>query len=193
MMEMISLPYEYNDFSILSELTMKNHYEILYKGYVDNYNKVLKDLEIARLNNDYSNIKCLEKNLAFQGAGAVLHQLFFENIHPNKVIISDRFKSILNKDFGSFYAFKNQFINNLTNIEGSGWGILGYSKTLDKLIILQAEKHQNQTIWDFIPLLVIDIWEHAYYLDYITNKKEYANNIFDYINWVVVEERYNNI
>ena len=191
-MEMIPLAYRFDDFDFLSEATMKNHYEVLYKGYVTNYNKVLESLASARKNNDYSNIKAFEKNLAFQGAGAVLHQLFFENITPGTIKTSDEFVSRIQQDFESFDAFKAQFINNIINIEGSGWGILGYSKILDKLIILQAEKHQDQTIWDFVPLLVIDIWEHAYYLDYITNKKAYAEKIFDHINWHVVEKRFQN-
>ena len=99
---------------------------------------------------------------------------------------------ILEEDFESFDKFKDQFINNMINIEGSGWSILGYSKIINKLIILQAEKHQNQTIWDFTPLLVIDMWEHAYYLDYKTNKKLYAENIFNYINWDIVYNRLKN-
>ncbi|MDD2409129.1 MAG: superoxide dismutase [Bacilli bacterium] len=190
MMEIITLPYKYNDFSFLSEETMKNHYEILYKGYVNNYNKAFLDLHRARVENDYTNIKALEKNLAFQGAGAVLHQLFFENISPINKSMCDCLINKINEDFGSLEDFKEQFINNITNIEGSGWGILGYSKILDKLIILQVEKHQDQTIWDFVPLLVIDIWEHAYYLDYTTMKKEYISDIFNYINWDIVKERY---
>lgn len=189
-MEMIALNYEYGDFKFLSEETFSNHYDVLYKGYVNNYNKTLSDLEIAREHENYGSIKALEKNLAFQGGGAVLHQYFFENIIPKGTEISNKLKENLVKDFGSFDAFKDQFINNIINIEGSGWGILGYSKILDRLIILQVEKHQNQTIWDFKPLLVIDMWEHAYYLDYKTNKKEYALNMFDSINWDVVETRF---
>lgn len=193
MMKMIRLQYNYNDFSFLSEENVRNHYEVLYRGYVNNFNKVLEDLEVARKNNNFSNIKALEKNLAFQGAGAVLHELFFENITPNKVQMPKNIAKKIEEDFNSFEAFKEQFINNITNIEGSGWGILGYNKIMDKLIILQAEKHQDQTIWDFIPLLVIDIWEHAYYLDFITDKKTYAKKMFEHINWDVVEERYKNI
>ncbi len=192
MMEMIELPYKYNDFSFISEETMKNHYEILYKGYVDNYNKVLHDLKKAREDNDFANIKALEKSLAFQGAGAVLHQLFFENISPFQEDLNPFLLNKINQDFGSFEAFKDQFISNITNIEGGGWGMLGYSKILDKLIILQVEKHQDQTIWDFVPLLVIDIWEHAYYLDYLTKKKSYANDIFKFINWDIVKKRFEN-
>lgn len=191
-MEMIKLNYKYNDFKTLSEEAMKYHYEVLYKGYVDNYNKGLESLEVARKNNDFSNIKALEKNLSFQGAGAVLHQLFFENITPKEIKINDELLKILEEDFESFDKFKDQFINNMINIEGSGWSILGYSKIINKLIILQAEKHQDQTIWDFTPLLVIDMWEHAYYLDYKTNKKAYAEDVFKYINWDIVYNRLKN-
>lgn len=194
MFKMIMLDYNLNDFEgYLSKDALEHHYEVLYKGYVDNYNKVLNDLKLARANSDYKNIKCLEKNLAFQGAGAILHTLYFENITPHQTNINQKLLTKIINDFVSFDKFKDQFINNLTNIEGSGWGILGYSKSLDKLIILQAEKHQDQTIWDFIPLLVIDAWEHAYYLDYKTDKMNYANKTFNYINWNKVLERFKNI
>ena len=187
-MKIYDLPYEINDIPVISKETMKYHYE-LYKGYVNNYNLALEKLETARKNSDYSNIKALEKNLSFQGAGCNLHKMFFENITPNQKTISDKLKNKIINDFESIEAFYNQFINNITNIEGSGWGLLGFSKSLDKLIILQAEKHQNQTIWDFEVILAIDIWEHAYYLDYKTDKKNYVTKLFDYINWDVIEKR----
>ena len=87
---------------------------------------------------------------------------------------------------------KKQFIKSAAKIEGSGWGILGYNKSLNKLIILQAEKHSNLTIWDFTPILIIDVWEHAYYLDYQTKREKYLNDIFELTDWDVVNNRYQN-
>ncbi|NLL01437.1 MAG: superoxide dismutase [Mollicutes bacterium] len=191
MLEKIQLPYSLQDFAgYLSVENLDNHYNILYENYVNNYNQVLRDLENARLQDNYDNIKALEKELAFQGGGAILHSLFFENITPYEKEVTDEFKKKIEKSFGDYKIFIKHFIKSALKIEGSGWGILGYSKSTDKLIILQVEKHSNLTIWDFIPLLVIDVWEHAYYLDYKTKREEYLNKIVDIINWEIVYKRY---
>lgn len=193
MYKMIKLPYSYDNFEpIISKETMKNHYEILYKGYSDKLNATLSKINNARNNNDYTNIKCLKKELSFQGSGAILHEMFFENITPSKTKISKELITRINNNFNNFNNFINEFIETSTNIEGSGWTILGYTKALDKLLILQCEKHQDLSIWDFDPILVIDIWEHAYYLDYQTKKKEYIKNIFQFINWEIVDTRLKN-
>lgn len=190
---MIKLNYSFDSFEpIISKETMQLHYEKLYKGYVDNYNKVLNDLMSARNSNDFSNIKSLEKNLSFQGSGAVLHSLFFENLTPNNNPIPKPLLAKIESDFGTIEQFKAQFIANISNIEGSGWGILGYLPDMNKLVIMQCEKHQNLTIWGIIPILAIDIWEHAYYLDYQTDKKKYSESIYNFINWTEVYKRYLN-
>ncbi|MDD4188323.1 MAG: superoxide dismutase [Bacilli bacterium] len=192
MYEKIKLPYQFDELSsYISKETLENHYNLLYEGYVNNFNKVLQDLENARLTNNYDNIKALEKDLAFQGGGAILHTMYFENLTPQKTNISQSLKRKIEEDFGGINEFREQFIKSTSKIEGSGWGILGYNKSLNKLIILQVEKHSNLSIWDFIPLLVIDIWEHAYYLDYQTKKEEYLNKTMDIINWDVVSKRFN--
>ena len=191
MYKKIKLSYTFKDFNgFLSEENLENHFNILYEAYVNNFNKVLTELETARLTENYDNIKALEKELAFQGGGAILHSLFFENLTPEKKVIPEELKIKIEEDFGEFNIFAKQFLKSTTKIEGSGWGILGYNKSLNRLIILQAEKHSNLTIWDFIPILVIDVWEHAYYLDYKTKREEYINKILEIINWDVVNKRY---
>lgn len=193
MYKMIKLNYSFDSFEpIISKETMQLHYEKLYKGYVDNYNKVLNELMSVRNSNDFSNIKSLEKNLSFQGSGAVLHSLFFENLTPSNNAIPKPLLAKIENDFGTIEQFKAQFIANISNIEGSGWGILGYLPDMNKLVIMQCEKHQNLTIWGIIPILVIDIWEHAYYLDYQADKKKYAESIYNFINWIEVYKRYLN-
>lgn len=188
--KIINLPYTYDAFEpYISSKTMKNHYEILYKGYANKFNNTLSKLDASRKNNNYENIKCLEKDLSFQGAGAILHEMFFENITPIKKNISKELITRINNSFGNINNLIKQFIESSSNIEGSGWGILGYTKSLDKLIILQCEKHQNLSIWDFCPILVIDVWEHAYYLDYKTEKRKYLNKIFEFIDWGIVDNR----
>lgn len=191
MYEKITLPYQFDELAnYISKKTLENHYNVLYEGYVKNFNKVLKDLETARQTKNYDNIKALEKDLAFQGGGAILHTMYFENLTPHKTNMSLDLKRKVEESFGGINEFKEQFIKSTSKIEGSGWGILGYNKSLNKLIILQVEKHSNLSIWDFVPLLVIDIWEHAYYLDYQTKKDDYLNRIIDIINWDIVSKRF---
>ena len=121
MIKMIDLPYPLNALEpYYSTKTLKLHYQILYKGYVDNTNKTEAELKKAREINDFSNIKCLEKNLSFFGSGVILHELFFENMgpaiptEPNIELM----QQIL-KDFGSYDAFKNQFTEASKAVEAS--------------------------------------------------------------------------
>ena len=106
-----------------SKETLKVHYETLYTGYVENTNKTLEKLQKARQNNDYSNIKCLEKDLSFYGSGAILHQLFFENMGiPIPTNPSICLMEQINKDFGSYEKFKNQFTETSKAVEASRLG-----------------------------------------------------------------------
>lgn len=121
MLKMIELPYPLNALEpYYSSQTLELHYKILYKGYVDNTNKTQEELKKAREQNDFSNIKCLEKNLSFFGSGAILHELFFENMgpavptEPNAKLMEQ-----IIKDFGSYDAFKNQFIEASKAVEAS--------------------------------------------------------------------------
>ena len=111
MLKMIDLPYPLNALEpYYSKETLELHYNVLYKGYVDNTNQTEEKLALARKNNDFANIKCYEKNLSFFGSGAILHELFFENLNLMNQII---------KDFGSFDGFKNQFNEASKMVEAS--------------------------------------------------------------------------
>ncbi len=121
MLKMIELPYPLNALEpYYSSQTLELHYKILYKGYVDNTNKTQEELKKAREQNSFSNIKCLEKNLSFFGSGAILHELFFENMgpavptEPNAKLMEQ-----IIKDFGSYDAFKNQFTEASKAVEAS--------------------------------------------------------------------------
>lgn len=124
MIKKIDLPYPLDALEpYYSKETLKVHYETLYTGYVENTNKTLEKLQKARQNNDYSNIKCLEKDLSFYGSGAILHQLFFENMGiPIPTNPSICLMEQINKDFGSYERFKNQFTETSKAVEASRLG-----------------------------------------------------------------------
>lgn len=195
MVKMIELPYPINGLEpYYSAETLDLHYHILYKGYVDKTNAVEEKLKKAREESDYSNIKCLEKELSFQGSGAILHKLFFENMGPAIPTNPDgNLMEQIIKDFGSYEKFKKQFAEAAAVVEASGWCILAWIPQFQKLEVLQCEKHQNLTLWGCKPLLVLDMWEHSYYLQYKTNRPEYITNFWNILNWNVVNKRFQTI
>lgn len=195
MIKMIELPYPMNALEPYYTMeTLDLHYNILYKGYVDNFNKTEDKLKDVRKTRDYSNIKCLEKNLSFFGSGAILHELFFTNIGPAIPTTPNvELMEQIIKDFGSFEKFKKQFSEAASQVEASGWCLLVWTNRLKRLNILQCEKHQNLTLWGCIPILVIDMWEHSYYLQYKTKRPEYINAFWKIVNWNEANKRFNQI
>lgn len=195
MIQKIELPYRLDALEpYYSAETLNIHYNTLYKGYVDNYNKVQEELKNAREKNDFTNIKCLEKNLSFQGSGVILHELFFTNMKPqmrnSAVVGGESLYNQIVRDFGSFNSFKNQFNEASKAVEASGWGILAWVPRFNKLEILQCEKHQDLTLWGCTPILVIDMWEHSYFLQYKANRGEYINAFWNIINWETANNRF---
>ena len=195
MVTMIELPYPMNSLEpYYDKQTLELHYKVLYKGYVDNTNKVQEQLKQAREKKDFSNIKCLEKNLSFFSSGVILHELFFKNMGPPiPTSPSIELMKQIQKDFGSYDVFKMQFTEAAINVEASGWCLLVWEPRFQKLEILQCEKHQNLTLWGCIPLFVLDMWEHSYYLQYQTKRPEYVNAFWNIVNWNEVNKRFQKI
>ncbi|KNY29942.1 superoxide dismutase [Pseudobacteroides cellulosolvens] len=187
-----SLPYAYNALEpVISSRTLRIHHDKHHKSYVDGLNKAEISLVEARRQNNYEYIKYWEKELAFHGSGHILHSIFWTIMGPKGTGGQPGVTTIplVNNYFGSFDAFKDQFKNATEKVEGSGWGILVWQPAWRRLEILQAEKHQNLTQWSGIPILVCDVWEHAYYLDYQNERRKFIDAWWDIINWYEVERR----
>lgn len=135
MIKMIPLPYNLNALEpYYSKETLDIHYNILYKGYVDNTNKTEEKLAKARLENNFENIKCLEKDLSFFGSGAILHALFFENMGiPVPSMPSNQLMEQITKDFGSFDKFQNQFVEAAKVVEASRLVFIGLGTRFSKI------------------------------------------------------------
>lgn len=195
MIKKIDLPYPINALEpYYSTETLSIHYNTLYAGYVDNANKTEEKLQNARESGNFENIKCLERDLSFYGSGAILHQLFFENMGPAiptspSIELMDR----INTDFKNYDTFKKQLTEASKAVEASGWGLLVWVNNFNKLEILQCEKHQNLTLWGCTPLLVLDMWEHSYFLQYKANRQEYINAFWNIINWNIINKRFETI
>ncbi|MGO5075026.1 superoxide dismutase [Clostridium sporogenes] len=190
-----NLNYDYNALEPhYDEKTLKIHHDIHHKAYVDGLNKAEQKLEEARKSGDFALIKHWEKEIAFHGSGHILHTLFWENMTPNGNLnpegpVIEKIK----QDFGDYEKFKKQFTEAAIAVEGSGWTILAWNPMFQKLVILQAEKHQNLTQWGVVPLLILDLWEHAYYLKYQNRRPEFINAWWNIVNWDIVNTRYDNV
>lgn len=188
---MPTLPYAYNALEpAIDEQTMRLHHDIHFNGYRVGLNRAFAALKDARLSGDFSKVQYWEGQMAFHGAGFMLHLIFFQHMAPHgSSSPTDRLKDRLAKDFQTFEAFQAHFEAASTAVEASGWGILGYQPVGSRLVILQAEKHQNLTQWGIVPMLALDVWEHAYYLKYQNRRAEYVKNFWDVVDWATLERR----
>lgn len=185
------LPYAYNALEPnIDEQTMRIHHDKHHKSYVDGLNKAELALAQARQSGDYSLVKHWERELAFHGAGHYLHSLFWKVMAPNAGgQPSGELARLIDRDFGSFTLFRQQFSNAAVEVEGGGWALLVWAPRARRLQILQAEKHQNLSQQDVIPLLALDVWEHSYYLKYQNRRADYVKNWWNVVNWPMVERR----
>jgi Fe-Mn family superoxide dismutase len=192
--ELPPLPYEYAALEPhIDEQTMRLHHDLHHKAYVDGLNKAETELAKAREAGDFALVKHWEREMAFHGSGHFLHAIFWPNMAPagngGGGEPGGALGAQIANDFGSFASFKAQFSAAATAVEGSGWGILAWEPLAQKLVILTAEKHQNLTQWGVTPLLVLDVWEHAYYLKYQNKRAAYVAAFFNVINWADVTKR----
>lgn len=185
------LPYTLGELEPrMSENTLKFHYGKHLQTYLDNVNRLVE-------NTDYADLKLKELIVKTNGtlqnnaAQAYNHILFFKQLTPRPIQMSATFTQQLVANFGSVEAFKEQFIKTATNHFGSGWIWLAHDK--DNLLkIVECHDAGNPLTQNMRPLMCIDVWEHAYYLDYQNRRAEYINNFWYLINWQRVESRIQN-
>ncbi|WP_058234287.1 superoxide dismutase [Devriesea agamarum] len=170
---------------------MELHHSKHHKAYVDGANTALEKLAEARSKDDFATINLLEKNLAFNLAGHVNHTVFWKNLSPDG---GDKpegdLAAAVEEFFGSFDALRAQFSAAALGIQGSGWAILAWDSLGQKLIIEQLYDHQANMAAGSIPLLLLDMWEHAFYLQYKNVKADYVKAFWNIVNWADVAERF---
>jgi len=186
------LPYAYDALeAAIDAQTMRLHHDIHHAGYVRGLNAALESLRTRRMSGDYAGTKDTSRALAFNGSGHFLHSTFWMNMSPRGGGEPEGgLARALARDFGSTDAFRAQFSAAAGQVEGSGWGILAWHQSAGRLLVLEAEKHQNLTVWGGIPLLVLDVWEHAYYLRYQNRRGDYITAWWQVVNWEDVADRY---
>lgn len=172
--------------------TMELHHSKHHQGYVNGLNNAEKALAAARESGDFSNIQQLERLVAFHGSGHFNHSLFWQNMLPpdNYKDPSGDLLQQIKKDFGSLDNLKAQLGAAAKAVEGSGWGFLVWQPGGEQLMTLAGENQQKQTQFTTIPIMGIDVWEHAYYLKYQNRRAEYVDNWWNLTNWENVAENF---
>ncbi len=193
--ELPPLPYDYADLEpFIDAQTLKLHHDIHHAGYVRGANGAIAKLANIRQQGGDSikQVRCVTEDLAFSLSGHVLHTLFWESMtrHGGGDPPADSAcAKLIKRDFGSFDAFRGQLSAAAAQVHGSGWGVLAYEPMAKRLLILEAEKHENMGVWGAIPLLAIDVWEHAYYLKYQNKRSDFIKSFMEIVNWQSVEKR----
>jgi Fe-Mn family superoxide dismutase len=175
----------------ISGKIMELHHDKHHLAYVNGANSALDALAEAREKNDLTMVNKFQKDLAFNLAGHVNHTVFWKNMSPEG---GDKptgeLAAAIDEYFGSFDAFKAHFSASALGIQGSGWSILVWDILGQKLIIEQLYDHQGNLSVGSIPLLMLDMWEHAFYLDYQNVKPEYVKAFWNIVNWADVQARF---
>jgi Fe-Mn family superoxide dismutase len=169
------------------------HYASHHQAYVDGLNRALENLAESRQKGDFAHINQLEKDLAFHYSGHIMHSIFWRNLEPNEgAPPSGQLESRIRAAFGSTDAFRRQFGATGTALQGSGWVALTWETTRGTLLIEQIHDHQDRSAMATVPLLVMDMWEHAYYLQYRNKKEKWVVGFWEMINWNDVARRLDN-
>lgn len=188
---LLPLPYAYDALEpVIDARTVETHYNFHHKPAVAAANKAEEGLATARENNDFALVKHYEKELALNLSSHILHTIYWTNLSAKGGTPSGELLKAIETNFKSFEKFKAHMAAATTGVEASGWGILGYLPATGKLMVLQCENHQKLTAWGVVPILVLDVWEHAYYLKYQNRRADYVKGLFSIINWENVATRF---
>ncbi len=189
------LPYGYKALApYISEVQLTLHHQKHHQAYVNGANAILEKLEKARKENADLDMKALLKELSFHLGGFRLHNMFWENLAPSGVggggIPKGELAAAINAEFGTFERFKKEFTQTASSVEGSGWAVLTYCMNTGRLMMMQVEKHNVNLIPGYRILMALDLWEHAYYLDYKNDRAKFIDAFWHLVNWDAVDARF---
>ncbi|EAR24377.1 superoxide dismutase [marine actinobacterium PHSC20C1] len=186
------LSYDYSALEpSISAMIMELHHSKHHQAYVTGANAAIAGLAEARDSGNLSNVNKLEKDLAFNLGGHINHSIFWTNMSPNG---GDKptgdLESAINDHFGSFDKFTAHFTATAMGVQGSGWAVLAWDSIGERLIIVQFFDQQGNLPAGIVPLLMLDVWEHAYYLDYKNVRADYVKAFWNIVDWANVQDRF---
>jgi len=187
------LPYGYKDLEpYMSEEQLRIHHSKHHQAYVNGVNAIFQKIDKSRKENTDIDIKSTLKELSFNIGGHILHSLFWENLAPSSKgggKPGGTLGDIIEKEFGSFERFQKEFSQAALSVEGSGWAALTFCIQTGRPIIMQIEKHNINVYPTFQILMVLDVFEHAYYIDYKNERAKFIEAFWKIVNWEKVNER----
>jgi Fe-Mn family superoxide dismutase len=186
------LPYDYGALEPhISGEIMQLHHDKHHATYVKGANTALDQLASMRESGDFANLNKAQQDLAFNYSGHVNHSVFWPNMSPDGGDKPDgELAAAIDRDFGSFDAFRAHFSAAAIGVQGNGWAALSYDEAGGRLLVGQFNDHQVRQFTGTVPLLLLDVWEHAFYLQYKNVKPDYVNAWWNVVNWAYVAERY---
>ncbi len=189
------LPYDFGALEpFISGEIMNLHYTKHHQGYVNNLNKALEQYREAQQKQDLATMTSLLSAIKFNGGGHINHSIFWTILSPkNKeggIPPQGELAEAIDQEFGSLQQLIDQLSAKSVAIQGSGWGWLGFDKTLQRLVLATCENQDPLSTKGLIPLLGIDVWEHSYYLQYKSARADYVKAIWNVVNWKNVAERF---
>lgn len=188
------LQYDYSALEPhISARIMELHHSKHHQAYVTGANAALEAMAEARANNNFAVLPKLQKDLAFNLGGHVNHSVFWKNLTPSSGVPEGDLAAAITEYFGSFDAFKAHFTAAAIGIQGSGWAYLAWDALGNRLIIGQLYDQQGNIALGNVPLLMLDMWEHAFYLDYQNVKADYVKAFWNIINWEDVAARFGSV
>jgi len=189
------LPYDYAALEPhYSAKVLELHHGKHHAAYVSGANTTLEKLAEARTKNDFAAINQLQKNLAFHLSGHVLHSIFWKNLNPKGGgKPGGELSAAIGEFFGGLEGFQSQLNEAALAIQGSGWGALAWEPLAKRLVVEQVYDHQGNIGNGTVPLLVLDMWEHAYYLQYQNNKASWVKAYWKIVDWADVERRFRSV
>ena len=185
------LPYDFSALEpIIDAQIMEIHHSKHHNTYVTNLNVTLEKLAEAEAKNDVAAMIALQPNLKFNGGGHENHSLFWKVLQPKKEYSdpSGELKRMIERDFGSFENMKQKFASQTVAVQGSGWGWLGLNKETKTLHVVTTANQDPCITTGLVPVFGVDVWEHAYYLQYKNLRPDYVNKVWEIVNWKQVEE-----
>jgi len=185
------LPYDYAALEPhISGRIMELHHDKHHAAYVAGANAALEKLAAARDSGDFAAVNLHEKNLAFNLGGHVNHSVFWQNLSPaGGARPEGELAAAIDEFFGSFEKFQAHFAANAVGIQGSGWSILAWDTLGSKLVAFQLYDQQSNIPLGVVPIVVLDMWEHAFYLDYVNVKADYVKAWWNIVNWADASAR----
>lgn len=185
------LPYSQNFLEpSMDEETLGLHYKFHHGGAVKGANKDMQMIKKAMDENNLETVDFWTKKLSYHLSSHILHSIFWTNLVNKKNDPGGELLKRIEKDFGSYEKLKTYMVRTAKEVDGAGWGILGYHPYTQKLTVMQCENHEKLTQWGVVPLLVLDVWEHAYYLKYKNKRGDFVDALFNILNWDNVAQRF---